>query len=92
MSATRVLLIGRKTMCLEGLSAILAASPEIEVVGRSADWKEGVARAATRAHSSGHSGAPDGHASMAPASSASPGAARMGLTKRSRLTATIRAE
>jgi DNA-binding NarL/FixJ family response regulator len=47
MSATRVLLIGRKTMCLEGLSAILAASPEIEVVGRAADWKEGVARAAT---------------------------------------------
>lgn len=47
MPATRILLIGRKTMCLEGLSAILASSPEIEVIGRSADWKDGLARAAT---------------------------------------------
>lgn len=46
MPATRVLLIGRKTMCLEGLAAILSASPEIELVGRSAGWKEGLARAA----------------------------------------------
>lgn len=47
MPATRILLIGRKTMCLEGLAAVLAASPEIEIVGRSADWKEGLTRAAT---------------------------------------------
>ena len=46
MPVTRVLLIGRKTMCLEGLAAILTASPEIEVVGRSAEWKEGLSRVA----------------------------------------------
>ena len=47
MAATRVLLIGRKTMCLEGLAAILTASPEIEIVGRSAEWKEALSRVAT---------------------------------------------
>jgi DNA-binding NarL/FixJ family response regulator len=44
MDPTRVMLIGRKTMCLEGLAAILGADPEIALVGRSADWQEGVAR------------------------------------------------
>ena len=47
MSATRILLIGRKTMCLEGLRIVLTASPEIEIVGHSTDWKEGLARTAT---------------------------------------------
>lgn len=47
MEPTRILLIGRKTMCLEGLAAILAADPGIQVVGRSADWQDGVARAQT---------------------------------------------
>ncbi len=47
MAPTRILMIGRKTMCLEGLSAILSASPGIEVIGRSTDWKDGLARAAT---------------------------------------------
>lgn len=47
MQPARVLLIGRKTMCMEGLAAILANDPAIEIVGRAAEWQEGVARART---------------------------------------------
>lgn len=47
MQPIRILLIGRKTMCLEGLAAILASDPGIDVIGRAAEWQEGVARAAT---------------------------------------------
>ncbi|MHB1136647.1 MAG: LuxR C-terminal-related transcriptional regulator [Coriobacteriia bacterium] len=45
MQPTRVLLIGRKTMCMEGLAAMLTVDPEIDLVGRAAEWQEGVARA-----------------------------------------------
>jgi len=44
---TRVLLVGRKTMCFEGLAAILSNAPDIEVVGHATEWQSGVARAAT---------------------------------------------
>ncbi|MDY0339687.1 MAG: response regulator transcription factor [Coriobacteriia bacterium] len=47
MEPTRVLFIGRKTMCLEGLAAILTADPGIQLVGRTSDWQEGVTRTRT---------------------------------------------
>lgn len=47
MQPTRVLVIGRKTMCMEGLAAVLAADPGIELVGRASEWQEGSARART---------------------------------------------
>ena len=47
MPVTRVLLIGRKTMCLEGLAAILSTMPDVELAGRAVEWADGLARAAT---------------------------------------------
>lgn len=47
MQNTRVFLIGRKSMCLEGLAAILDGTPDVEIVGRSSEWAAGVARVAT---------------------------------------------
>lgn len=47
MQPTRVLFIGRKTMCMEGLGAILNADPGIDLIGRAAEWQEGLARART---------------------------------------------
>lgn len=49
MSSARVFLIGRKTMCLEGLAAILASAPDIELVGRSSEWNDGLSRVAVLA-------------------------------------------
>lgn len=45
MDPIRVMLIGRKTMCIEGLAAILGTDPGITLVGRSTDWQEGADRA-----------------------------------------------
>lgn len=49
MDPIRVFLIGRKTMCLEGLASILGTLPDVEVVGRGAEWTESVARVKTLA-------------------------------------------
>lgn len=46
MDQISVFLIGRKSMCVEGLAAILGTFSDVELVGRSFDWKEGVERAA----------------------------------------------
>lgn len=45
MSDVRVFMIGRKSMCLEGLAAILTGSGRATVIGRASEWGDGVARA-----------------------------------------------
>jgi len=40
----RVFIIGRKTMCVEGLAAILGAAEGITVAGRAYEWSEGLSR------------------------------------------------
>lgn len=45
MDAVRVFLIGRKTMCMAGLAAILAGCDTVTVTGRAIEWSEGVTKA-----------------------------------------------
>lgn len=45
MDDTRVFIIGRKSMCVEGLAAILTGSGRATVIGRASEWSDGVARA-----------------------------------------------
>lgn len=47
MDPIRVFLIGRKSMCLEGLAAILGTMPDVEIAGRGAEWPESAERART---------------------------------------------
>ncbi|MBA4370643.1 MAG: hypothetical protein C0418_03575 [Coriobacteriaceae bacterium] len=45
MDTVRVFLIGRRTMCMEGLAAILSTCGSVSIVGRAHEWTEGLTRA-----------------------------------------------
>lgn len=49
MPSARVFVIGRKSMCIEGLVAILGQSPDIEIAGRATEWSDGLSRVAALA-------------------------------------------
>lgn len=44
MDQVRVFVIGRNTMCVEGLMAILGTFPEVTVAGRAFEWTDAVER------------------------------------------------
>lgn len=44
MQSIGVFLIGRRTMCVEGLAAVLSSFEDVDVIGRSFEWADGVAR------------------------------------------------
>jgi len=45
MGQVSVFVIGRKSMCVEGLASILSTLSDVKVVGRAFEWSEGVERA-----------------------------------------------